>query len=176
MAASLVSGYPWVLVGVGILAVVLGINRTFNRKKKESDFLKALGLIGGIVTLALPILIVMSGEQLTWFSPITFLVMVALGLCLCARPLRKLPVTFIVVGIVGVGLFVLFLNLRNTEFAGATFMTVAAVFILAILAGLFLLGLYFEKSIDFFLRVLGLGPVVAITGVIATIFGLGAAI
>ena len=176
MAASLVSGYPWVLVVVGVLAVALGINRTFNRKKKESDLLKALGLIGGIVTLALPILIVMGGEDLTWFSPITFLVMIALGLCLCARPLRKIPVTFIVIGAVGLGLFVLLLNLRGAEFAGATFMTVAAVFILAILGGLFLLGLYFEKSIDLCLRALGWGPTVAIVGAVAAIFGLGAAI
>lgn len=176
MAASLVSGYPWVLVVVGVLAVALGINRTFNRKKKESDLLKTLGLIGGVVTLALPILIVTSGQELTWFSPITFLVMVALGLCLCARPLRKIPVTFIVVGVVGVGLFVLLLNLRDAEFAGMTFMTVASIFILAILGGLFLLGLYFEKSIDLVLRALGWGPTVAIVGIVATIFGLGAAI
>ena len=47
MMSSLVAAYPWVLLVIGVLAVVLGLDRTFKRKGEESFFLRMAGIAAG---------------------------------------------------------------------------------------------------------------------------------
>jgi hypothetical protein len=170
--SSLVSGYPWVLLLVGLLGLVLGFDRTFNRKRNESRLLRVLALVGGVVTLALPTFVVLEGDSSAPISPVSLLIMLLLGLCLLARALKAVPITFLVVGAIGIGLLILALQLQEAALAGKLPMTVVAVVLLLVLGGVFAASIVTEGALDTFLGVLGWGPLVAVVGIVAAAQGL----
>ena len=172
MMSSLVSGFPWVLLLVGLLGLVLGFDRTFHRKKNESRPLRVLALVGGVVILALPTFVVLEGASSTPIAPITLLLMLLLGLCLLARALKRVPITFLVVGAVGIGLLILALQLQDTSLGGELPMTVVAVVLLLLLGGVFAASFVVEGALDTFLAMLGWGPLVAVVGLVAAAQGL----
>ena len=172
MPSSLVSGYPWALLIIGVLGLVLGIDRTFKRKQNESRLLRVLALLGGVVMLALPTFVVLGGADASRIAPITLLIMLLLGLCLLARVLKAVPITFLVVGAVGVGLLLLALQLKDTELGGKLPMSVVAVVLLMVLGGVFAASFVFEGALDIFLAFLGWGVLVAVVGAAAAAQGL----
>jgi lipopolysaccharide export LptBFGC system permease protein LptF len=169
--AQLVAHYAWVVLAIGLLGVLLGIDRTVRREQEESALLRILALFGGLVLLALPIVIVVGGEGLNRIAPFSLLVMLLLGLSLCARAMRRVPMTFLVVGAVGVGLFLVVLRLQGTELGGTAAMTVIAVVMLAILASVFVSSFVFEGVLDSFLGLLGWGPLVTVVAMAAVAQG-----
>lgn len=170
--ASLVAGYPWVSLLAGLLGLVLGIDRTFNRKKNESRLLRYLALIGGIVMLALPTFVVLASATVAQVAPITLLIMLLLGLCLLARAMKRIPITFLAVGAAGIGLLLLALQLQDTSLGGRVPMSIVAVVLLLILGGVFAATFMVEGALDIFLACLGSGPLVAMVGVVAAAQGL----
>jgi hypothetical protein len=172
MFELLVQGYPWVLTLVGLLGLWLGLDRTFNRKENESLLLRALALVGGVLMLALPSFIVLASSGSENIAPVTLLIMLVLGLAMLARALRKVPITFLVVGGLGVGALFLALQLQDSSFGGTVPMTVVAVVMLALLIGVFAASFAFESTLDIFLGILGWGPLVAAFGLLAVIQGL----
>lgn len=172
MLESLALGYPWVLTLVGLLGLWLGLDRTFNRKKDESLPLRALALVGGVLMLALPSFIVLASSGSEDIAPVSLLIMLVLGLAMLARALRKVPITFLVVGALGVGCLFVALQLQDSSFSGTVVMRVVAVVMLALLIGVFAASFAFESTLDIFLGVLGWGPLVAAFGLIAAIQGL----
>jgi hypothetical protein len=172
MMSSLVSGYPWALLLVGLLGLVLGFDRTFHRKKNENRLLRALALVGGVVILALPTFVVLGSATVAQVAPITLLIMLLLGLCLLARAMRRIPITFLVVGAVGIGLLILALQLQDTSLGGKLPMTVMAVVLLLVLGAVFAASFVFEGALDGFLGILGWGPLVAVVGIVAAAQGL----
>jgi len=119
---------------VGALGVLLGIDRTFSGKKNESRLLRLLGFLGGVVMLAVPSIVVLRGTDADRIAPVSLLMMLALALCLLARTLKAVPITFLVVGTVGLGLLILALQLQDSELGGELPMTVVAVVLLLVLA------------------------------------------
>jgi hypothetical protein len=172
MPSSLVSAYALVLLVVGALSVLLGIDRTFNRKKNESRLLRILALLGGVAMLALPTVIVLGAADASRIAPISLLIMLLLGLCLLARIMKAVPITFLVVGAVGIGLLILALQLHKTELGGELPMTVVAVVMLMVLGGVFAASFIIEGALDTFLALLGWGPLVAVVGAVAAAQGL----
>ena len=171
MPSELVFGYAWILLVVGALGVLLGIDRTFSRKKNESRVLRLLGFLGGVVMLALPSIVVLRGTDADRIAPVSLLLMLVLALCLLARTLKAVPITFLVVGAVGLGLLILALQLQDSELGGELPMTVVAVVLLLVLGGVFVASLLFEAVVDTFLAILGWGPVVAVIGAAAALQG-----
>jgi len=166
---SLVAHYAWVVLVVGLLGVVLGGDRTIKRKEEESGLLRLLALIGGLVVLAMPILVVVVGHGLDRITPITLLLMLLLGLGLCARAMERIPMTFLVVGALGVGLFLVALRLQDTALGGTTAMTIIAVVMLAVLFGVFASSFVFEGMLDTFLGLLSWGPLVTMVSAAAAV-------
>ncbi len=171
MRLSLVAAYPWVLVLVGLLGTTLGVDRTFKSKTDESRLLMGLGLVGGIMMLALPILVVVRGADYGPFAPFTLLVMLLLGLCLIARAMRRIPITFLIVSAAGLGLLILALQLQSEEVVDKLPLTVVALVMLAVLGGVFAVSKVFETVLDTFLAILGWGPMVAVVAGVAAAQG-----
>ena len=172
MPSELVFGYAWILLVVGALGVLLGIDRTFSRKKNESRLLRLLGFLGGVVMLALPSIVVLRGTDADRIAPVSLLLMLVLALCLLARTLKAVPITFLVVGAVGVGLLLLALQLKDTDLGGKLPMSVVAVVLLMVLGGVFAASFVVEGALDIFLAFLGWGVLVAVVGAAAAAQGL----
>ena len=172
MPSELVFGYAWILLVVGALGVLLGIDRTFSGKKNESRLLRLLGFLGGVVMLALPSIVVLRGTDADRIAPVSLLLMLVLALCLLARTLKAVPITFLVVGAVGLGLLILALQLQSAELGGKLSMIVIAAVALMVLGGVFAVSLVVEGLLDALLAVLGWGPVVTVVGAVAAVHGL----
>jgi hypothetical protein len=172
MPSALVFDYAWVLLVVGALGVLLGIDRTLRHKKNESRLLRLLGFLGGLVMLALPSVVVLRGTDADRIAPVSLLIMLVLGLCLLARIMKAVPITFLVVGAVGIGLLIVALQIQDTELGGQLPMTAVAVVLLLVLGGVFAASFLVEAALDTFLALLGWGPVVAVVGAAAAVHGL----
>ena len=172
MMTTLVSGYPWVLVLVGLIGVVMGIDRTINAKKNESALLKLLALIGGVVVLALPVFTVLQGGGETGIAPLSLLLMLLLGLSLCARAMRRVPITFMIVAASSLALLLVALRLSDVPVVGEMPMTIVVVVMLLILGGVFAASFSVETALDTFLGILGWGPLVTVIGLLAAAQGL----
>jgi hypothetical protein len=160
---ALVSGYPWVLLLVGLIGVVMGVDRTVNAKKNESALLRILAVAGGVVMLALP------GGGV---APLSLLLMLLLGLSLCARAMRRVPITFMIVAALGLGLLLVALRLSDVPIVGEVPIAIVVVVMLLILGGVFAASFAVESVLDTFLGILGWGPLVTVVGVLAAIQGL----
>ena len=172
MGASLVAEYPWIMLVVGTLGVALGMNRTFRSKSNESGLLKFLGLIGGIVMLALPTLVVVQGVAVERITAFTLLVMLLAGLSLTSRTMRRIPIAFLIVGALGILFLLLALQLQASEFGAKLPMTIVAAVLLLILGGVFAVSLVVEAVLDLFLAILGWGPLVTVIAALAATQGL----
>ena len=163
--------YALVLVLCGLLGVALGINRTIKRREKESLVLQGLSAVGGILVLIMPPVMVLQINQKGVYTAATVLLMIVFSLCLLARPLKKIPLAFIVVTAAGVGLLWVTMKLRGTTLGGSISIELAILTIIVLLAGLFVLSFMLEAFVDAVLSALGVGPVVTIVSAIALIHG-----
>ncbi len=168
---SLVAQYAWVLALCGLLGVALGIDRTVKRRENESLVLQLLSAVGGLAVLAMPTLMVLHIAPKGVYTAATLLLMIALSLCLLARPLKAIPIAFTVVTAAGVCLLWGAMRLRGTAFGGRISMEVIVVAILAILVVLLVLCFALEAAVDAVLTVLGLGLVVTLVSALAAIHG-----
>ncbi len=168
---TLAMHYAWVLVLCGVLGVALGINRTAKLREKESHVLQVLSVIGGIVVLATPTIMVLHIKQRGVYTAATLFLMIVLSLCLLARPLKKIPIAFIVVTAAGVLLLWAAMKLRGTALGGRIPIEFVIVAVIVLLGALFILSFAFEAAVDTVLAALGLGVVVTIVSAIALIHG-----
>lgn len=163
--------YTWVLVLCGLLGVALGINRTIKRREEESLVLQVLSSIGGILVLVMPPVMVLQIHQKGFYAAATVLLMIVFGLCLLARPLKKIPITFIVVTASGLGLLWVAMKLRGTSPGGTISLETFIYGILVLLALMFVLSFMFEQFVDAVLSALSCGLVVTIVSAITAIHG-----
>lgn len=168
---ALAMRYALVLALCGLLGVALGINRTIKRREKESLVLQVLSAVGGILVLVMPPVMVLQINQKGVYTAATVLLMIVFSLCLLARPLKKIPLAFIVVTAAGVGLLWVAMKLRGTTLGGGISIELAILTIIVLLAGLFVLSFMLEAFVDAVLSALGVGPVVTIVSAIALIHG-----
>ncbi|MGE5311473.1 MAG: hypothetical protein ACM3MN_06995 [Nitrospirota bacterium] len=163
--------YALVLVLCGSLGVALGINRTLKRREKESLLLQVLSALGGVVVLVMPLVMVLQINQRGAYTAATVLLMIAFSLCLLARPLKKIPLAFIVVTAVGVGLLWVAMKFRGTALGGSISIELVIAAIILVLAVLFALSFLVETLVDAVLSALGWGGVVTIVSAVALIHG-----
>jgi len=167
-----VTYYPWLLLATGALGVLLGVNRTLKGRKQESKLLQVISFLAGVLLLAAPIGLVWLERKGPPVSGGSVLAMLALGICLTARALKSIPFAFIIVAVSGTGLFWLFSQIKHVSFAGDVPTQAIALAIAIVLVIVFGISFLVEKTIDLFLGLLGLGPVVFIVAAVALIQGL----
>lgn len=168
---SLAMHYAWVLVLCGALGLALGIDRTVKRRQRESLVLQLLSAIGGLVMLAMPTVMVLYAKPKGAYSAATLLLLIAVSVCLLARPLKAIPIAFTVVTAAGAGLLWGAMRLRGTALGERIPMEFVVGAIIVLLAALFILCFAFEAAVDTVLTVLGLGVVVTIVSAIALVHG-----
>ena len=163
---------PWLLSASGLLGVVLGVNRTLKRREKENKLLQVISFLAGAVLFAAPVAMVLYGGHSSEVSGGSILLMLLLAICLVGRALKKLPIAFIIVAVMGTGLFWLFSYLKQFSFAGDVPTQTVALVIAVLILVVFGISFVIEKTIDLFLGLLSLGPVVFIVAGVALIQGL----
>jgi hypothetical protein len=163
---------PWLLWTSGAIGVALGVNRTLKRRENESKFLQSISFLSGAILLAAPVAMVLQGGKGSEVSGVSILLVLFLGICLMSRALKSLPIAFIIVTVMGTGLFWLFSYFKQFSFAGEVPTQTIALVIAALLLAVFGISFFIEKTIDLFLGLLGLGPIVFIVAVAAFLQGL----
>ena len=163
---------PWILLTTGALGVVLGVNRTLKRRKQESKLLQVASFLAGALLLAAPAGMVLQAGSGPAVSGVSILLMLGLGLCLSARALKSMPMAFIIVAVMGTGLFWLLSQVKQVSFAGDMPIQTIALAMAILLVIVFGISYLIEKTIDLFLGLLSLGPVVTIVAAAALIHGL----
>jgi len=163
---------PWLLSASGLLGVVLGVNRTLKRRENESKLLQVISFLAGAVLFAAPVAMVLYGGHSSEVSGGSILLMLLLAICLVGRALKKLPMAFIIVAVMGTGLFWLFSYIKQFSFAGDVPTQTVALVIAVLILIVFGISFVIEKTIDLFLGLISLGPVVFIVAGVALIQGL----
>lgn len=162
---------PWLLLATGLLGVALGVNRTLKRRAQESKLLQVVSFLAGVVLLAAPVGLVLQAGQGPPVSGASILLMIALGICLTARALKGIPLAFIIVAVMGTGLFWLLSQVKQVSFAGNVPTQTIALGIAILLVLVFGVSFLIEKTIDLCLGLLSLGPVVFVVAAAALIQG-----
>ncbi len=162
---------PWLLLATGALGVVLGVNRTLKRRTQESTMLQAVSFLAGVLLLAAPVGLVLQAGEGPPVSGGSILLMLVLGICLTARALKSIPLAFIIVAVMGTGLFWLLSQIKQVSFAGDVPTHAIALAIAILLVLVFGISFIVEKTIDLFLGLLSLGPVVFVVAAAALIQG-----
>ena len=98
--------------------------------------------------------------------------MLLLGICLMSRALKNIPIAFIVVTVMATGFFWLFSYLKQFSFTGDISTQTIALTITVLLLIVFGISFIVEKTIDLFLGLLSLGPVVFLLSAVALLHGL----
>jgi hypothetical protein len=163
---------PWLLLVSGAIGVALGVNRTLKRKEKESKLLQVISFLVAAILLAAPVALVLQSGKGSEVSGISILLALLLGICLMSRALKSLPIAFIVVAVMGTGLFWLFSYFKQFSFAGDIPTQTTALVITVLLLAVFGISFFIEKTIDLFLGLLGLGPIVFIVAAATFLQGL----
>jgi hypothetical protein len=163
---------PWILLAAGALGVMLGVNRTLKRRKQESKLLQVVSFLAGALLLAAPAGMVLQSGRGPAVSGVSILLMLGLGICLTARALKSMPVAFIIVAVMGTGLFWLLSQVKQISFAGDVPTQTIALAMAILLVIVFGISYLIEKTIDLFLGILSLGLVVTIVAAAALIQGL----
>ena len=163
---------PWLLSASGVLGVLLGINRTLKSRENESKLLQVISFLAGAVLFAAPVVMVLYGGHSSEVSGGSILLMFLLAICLVGRALKNLPIAFIIVAVMGTGLFWLFSYLKQFSFAGDVPTQTIALVIAVLILVVFGISLVIEKTIDLFLGVFSLGPVVFIVAGVVLVQGL----
>ena len=163
---------PWLLLASGTLGIVLGVNRTLKRRENESKLLQVISFLSGVILFVAPVAMVLQGGKGSEVSGVSILLMLLLGICLISRALKNLPIAFIIVAVMGPGLFWLFSYFKQFSFAGDIPTQTIALVITVLLLVVFGISFFVEKTIDLFLGLLSLGPVVFILAAAAFLQGL----
>lgn len=164
---------PWILLAAGALGMALGVNRTLKRRENESRLLPALSFAAGAVLLAAPVGMVLQRAKGPPVSGASILLLLLLGICLMARALKNLPIAFLLVVVLGTGLFWLFSRFKHLSFLIGDVSTQSiALAIAVLLLVVFGVSFFIEKTIDLFLGLLGVGVVVFVVAAAAFLQGL----
>lgn len=159
---TVAKSYAWVIVLTGLLGAVLGIDRTFKSREKESKVLQVLSFFAGLLMLGFPIVMLVKVGHSVTYSNYTILIMFVLGLSLIARPLQRIPIAYLIVALLGLGMFFIILQSKDVSLAEDIPIGIWAVAILILLVLVFILSFLFEKIVDTLLAIMGWGPLVTI--------------
>jgi len=163
----------WALLAAGLLGVVMGLNRTFKTRDRESPFLHAVATVAGVLLIALSVYSMFTAGGTVGNARYVLPFLLVLGLSLSARWLESIHVAAVILLVLVLGvLYVLgqggmpqsvteLLQKQNTR----KLVIIAA---LVIGGAVFLMVSTLEKVVDLFLDILGQGLVVTALSVIGS--------
>jgi hypothetical protein len=93
----------WLTLAAGCLGVVMGINRAIKTREQESEALRILSGVAGLVLIGVSLYTVVASGGLSARTSYAVLYLMILGLSLCARQLEGIPVAAVFIIIVGLG-------------------------------------------------------------------------
>jgi hypothetical protein len=159
--------HVWSLLVVSLTGLLMGINRTMKTRKHESRLLQSLATVMGLLLIGFSIFAMFRGGVANSNLEYTVLIMMILGLSLCARPLEKIHVTLVFTLILGLGI-VWTIGHFGIPHSKAHLLLKENIRYLFIALGVFFIGTFIltfltiERLADFFLEIFGLGPIVII--------------
>lgn len=165
ITSSLFSILTWTLLIVSLLGVMMGINRTMKNRENESKLLQGLAALLGALLIVFSIFVLFQGSVVNSSIGYAVLIMMVLGLSLCARQMEKIPVTLVLALILGLGTVwaIGHFGMPKTDIAVLQKENVRNLLVMfgIIALGVIVLMIFtVEKIIDLFLRIIGLGPIV----------------
>jgi len=167
ITSSLFNILTWTLLVVSLFGIMMGINRTMKNRENESGLLQGLAALMGVILIVFSIFVLFQRSVVNSSTGYTVLIMMALGLSLCARQLEKIHVTLVLALILGLGT-VWAIGHFGMPKNDVALLQKENVRNLLVMAGIIALGAIIlmiftaEKIIDLFLRIIGLGPAVII--------------
>jgi hypothetical protein len=155
------------LLVVSLFGVMMGINRTMRSRENESGPLQGLAAFMGVILIVFSIFVLFQGSVVNSSIGYTVLIMMVLGLSLCARQLEKIHVTLVLALILGLGTVwaIGHFGMPKTDVAVLQKENVRNLLVMVgiiALGAIVLMIFTVEKIIDLFLSILGLGPIVIV--------------
>lgn len=171
ITSSLFSILTWTLLVVSLFGVLMGINRTMKNRENESGLLQGLAAFLGAVLIVFSIFVILQGSVVNSNIGYAVLIMMVLGLSLCARQMEKIPVTLVLALILGLGTVwaIGHFGMPKTDIAVLQKENVKNLLVMVgiiAIAAIVLMIFTVEKIIDLFLRIIGLGPIVLLLSAI----------
>lgn len=168
--------FPILFIPIGLLALIMGVNRAIRKEEDESKVLQWLAGIGGIGLLAVVVIVSINrydtGDN-TLITPYTILFGIFLGMSLIARPFKKLPIAFVISVIVALGaLYLVSANQDTIEYFDFLSLRIILLGIVILVFLIFLISFVQEKALDTLLWIIGWGPVIIILGLVVTLQGI----
>jgi hypothetical protein len=163
--------FPILFIAFGFVGVFFGFNRILKKDDEESVLLKLVGAISGILIFATIIIVLLNdGSDITKYS-VFFAFLYFLSTL--ARPLKKIPVAFILATIFGLAVFYFVMGtVEEVTFFQNIPMQYILIGIAAIVILFFIIGFVQEKVMDAFLFVWSWGGVIFTLGLILVIQGI----
>ncbi|MHA2249082.1 MAG: hypothetical protein ACXAD7_01910 [Candidatus Kariarchaeaceae archaeon] len=161
-----------VLIAVGAVGILLGIDRTLESDEEESSILQIAGPLAAVGLYA--VLILAAFDDSIDKTNYTYLFGMLLGISLIAKPFRKLPIAFAFAVIAFLGLF--YYAYTNSDEEGEILAGIEMKWIIAGIIGIvliiFIIGFVQEQIMDFLLYIMGWGPYVFVLSVIVIAQGI----
>ena len=169
------STYYFAYIPIGIVGLLLGFDRALKNEENESDKLKVIGAVSGIILIALTVLVSINeydigGDFITKYSILFGLI---LGMSLISRPFKELPLAFVIAVMVLIGTMYLFISNKDeiNQF-GAIPLKIILLGVLGLVFVVFIIGLIQEKAMDGLLFILGWGPIITVLGLALLVQGI----
>jgi len=164
--------YPFIYIPIAIVGILLGADRALKSEEEESDVLKVIGGISGLLLLAMTIILAVNeyNSDTSVISNYTVLFGILLGMSLIARPFKNLPLAFVISIIVALGLlYVLILGQDSSVTFGGIGLEWILIGVMVIVLLVFIVSFIQEQAIDALMFVMGWGPIITILGLVMTI-------
>jgi FtsH-binding integral membrane protein len=165
--------YEIVLIGVGIIGIFLGIDRTLESDEEESSVLRFIAPIASLILIVFLAAYINNHDEIIAdgelpLSNYTILFSILFAISLLARPFRKLPLAFVIATVIGLALFYYVYDKQDQADSklGDIEMKWLIVGILIIVIIIFIISFIQEQAMDLLLWVMGWGPYVTILSII----------
>ena len=163
--------FPILFIAFGVVGVIFGINRVMKKDDEESVLLKLVGAISGILIFATIILVLLNNsDDITNYS-VLFAFMYFLATI--ARPLKKVPIAFILATLLGLAIFYFVMGaIDDIELFNSVPMSWVLIGVGGVVLIFFIIGFVQEKAMDAFLFIWSWGGVIFTLGLILVVQGI----
>ena len=163
--------FPILFIAFGVVGVAFGFNRLLKKDDEESVLLKMVGAISGILIFGTIILVLLNNAaDITNYS-VLFAFMYFLATI--ARPLKKVPIAFILATFLGLAIFYFVMGaIDDIELFNSVPMSWVVIGVAAVVLIFFIIGFVQEKVMDAFLFIWSWGGVIFTLGLILVLQGI----
>ncbi|MCY3413459.1 MAG: hypothetical protein INQ03_17595 [Candidatus Heimdallarchaeota archaeon] len=165
MSASFWAEYVYMIFFIlgGLVGVIMGFNRLIKKEEEESDRWKIFAGVAGLLVFLSVMLMHLTAPDGVRITNYSSLFGILFFMSIIARPLKKIPVAFVLAIIVGMILtYFVFSRMDDSTVLGSIDMKWIAVALGAVVLIVFVIGRLQEGLFDGMLVVLGWSPLIII--------------